>query len=217
MSELGRLRPTEGNVTLMAIGTIFRTVLELSMPEGVTATLNKYIRAESQIPSVDYPDLVANVATWWDEIMGHMESSIATNVSAEQVVVYHVDDATGDETVLDDATITFNPSASGGLAPHGAAALLTAQVFQDRGVLKLFFPGIADSLLSAEALWNGTVLADLALAGVPLLLGPNDVNGVDLEAGSWNGDNQVFKPIGTSATASAIPAYQRRRKPGVGI
>jgi len=200
----------------MAIGTIFRTVQELSLPEGVQATLNKYIRADSTIPAVDYPTLVGNCATWWDDILGHMESSITTLASAGNMTVYHVDDATGDETVLDDATITFNPSAAGGMSPHGAAALLTGQVFQDRGVVKLFFPGIADNLLTNEGLWNGTVLADLALASVPFLLGPSSVNGVGIDVGSWSRSNLVFKPIGTSATSHATPAYQRRRKPGVG-
>lgn len=200
----------------MTIGNIFRTVQEISLPEGVQATLNKYIKADSTIPEIDYPTLVANCATWWDDIMGHMESSITTLASAGNMTVYHVDDVTGEETILDDATITFNPSAAGGMSVHGACALLTGQVFQDRGVVKLFFPGIADNLLTNEGLWNGAVLADLALASVPFLLGPSAVNGVGIDVGSWNRKDKVFKRIGTSATSHAIPAYQRRRKPGVG-
>lgn len=200
----------------MAIGQIFRTVQEVSLPEGVQATLNKYIRADSTIPAVDYPTLVANCATWWDQMLGHMESSITTLATSGAMTVYHVDDANGDETILDDDVITFNPSAAGGMSPHGACALLSGQVFQDRGVCKLYFPGIADNLLTNEGLWNGTVLADLALAGVQFLVGPNAVNGINLEVGSWSKATLTFKPIGTSATAQAIPAYQRRRKPGVG-
>lgn len=200
----------------MALGNIFRTVCILDLPNSVEATINKYIQASSTIPAVDYAAVVTEVATWYDDMLGDMESSIGEATTSPGIVVYHVDDATGDETVLDTAAITFNPAATGGVLPLGVAALLSAQVFQDRGVIKYFFPAIADNLIDADGDFTATVLTDLALAGVEMLVGPNAVNGINFATGSWNRSTLTFKDVGSSAVAHATPAYQRRRKPGVG-
>ncbi|AXH78816.1 MAG: hypothetical protein [Circular genetic element sp.] len=201
----------------MGIGNVFRTVAVINMPQSQVATLNKYIKADSTISSADYDELVTNVGLWYEDVFGRFDSEILAAVSLDVAEVYHVDDVTGEETILDDVDIDVTFSGSGDFTPHGAAVLISCQVFQDRGVLKWFIPGMMGARLDGVGNWDSVIATQGLLAVLDMLTAPDAVNGIDLDVGSWNSTTKTFKPVGSSGTVNLIPAYQRRRRPGVGI
>lgn len=99
--------------------------------------------------------------------------------------------------------------------PNGVAALLTlpTNVAKCRG--RKFLAGFGEGT-TTDGLWVGSTLTDLGLAGDELLSDPVGVaTGGDYTYGVVH-KSGAFVPY-TSAIASSIPAYQRRRKQGVGM
>lgn len=102
-------------------------------------------------------------------------------------------------------------------SPQGIAALLTANTEKPKTRARKFFPGIAEDNWT-DSILDGGNLTNLAAMAVEwltdqLVIGTAELVPVVISlAVATEGD--VFPLI--SATANAIAAYQRRRKPGVG-
>lgn len=201
----------------MAVGQIFRSTYIIDAPQGTEAHQVKYVRADSTIAVADYGTLMDNIRDWWDDMATDMGTVTHTNMSPRNVEIFTVDDATGQEVSIGTRSVADPFGGAGDMNAHGIAALATARVVGGRGVAKTFWPGIQAGNLEAEGGWDGGMITDLASLITTWLTGPAAVGGTNIVPITWNDQALTYKVIGNVGIASNLPAYQRRRKPGVGV
>lgn len=115
------------------------------------------------------------------------------------------------------AVITFTPGSIGDPLPSGVAALLTAYTDTSKVVGKKYLPGLSE-IGQTAGLWIVTVLAAMLQSGLvwiaPFNLDPASEG--RMYPGVWSLKANGPKSF-TGVGARDVPAYQRRRKQGVGI
>lgn len=201
----------------MAIGTIWRTVGVIDMPDGTIATNNQYLLSSGTIGIADYTELKDEVRGWYNRMYDDISANSSSAADPREVEVYSVDNLTGEEISIGIAALTQNFLGIGDMCPHGVAGLITAKVDAGRGTSKMFFPAIDGDDLTGSGTLSASYVTALAAAATEWLTGPLDVQAITLTPITWNPTTKTHKVVGTVAIASDVPAYQRRRKPGVGI
>jgi hypothetical protein len=98
------------------------------------------------------------------------------------------------------------------------AALITWNTYVSKVQGKKYFPGMSEGSQTA-GLWIATVLSHLASVAVEWISGFNGLTDSDSHwyPGVWSLKTLSFQSFGTSGQIPDVPAYQRRRKAGVGI
>ena len=200
----------------MAFGNIFRTVCIINMPNGVEATINKYVAAITNGSNAEYDLLLAQVATWYDGLSGIVENLTSTLVTYDTVKLYLVDDATGQEVFYDQATLTPTPQNTSEMLPSFNAALIAVPTVEGRGILKWFLPGIGRNMITADGLFSATAMVDLALAATHLLTGLPASGSITAAPIGWNRNTLTSTSMGSSSYSLNIPSHVDRRQVGVG-
>lgn len=115
------------------------------------------------------------------------------------------------------AVVTFTPGSIGDALPSGVAALLTAYTDVSKVVGKKYLPGMSE-LAQTAGLWVVGVLSAMLQSGIvwitPFALDP--VQEGTLWPCVWSKKTTSAKSF-TGIGARDVPAYQRRRKQGVGV
>lgn len=161
--------------------------------------------------TLDNATVLDDMHDWLSNMILQLDDIQVDSFDYESCRVYNV---TTDEPV---GEIGFAGPPHGTLAddpmPSGVAALVTLDTGHKRALGKKFFGGLAETATTGGS-FNGAFLADMA-GVLAYLLGVQSVNTHDYMPGSWRDVVNTFYPF-ISAVARAIPAYQRRRKTGVG-
>lgn len=101
--------------------------------------------------------------------------------------------------------------------PQGVAGLVTFSTNVNRRRGRKFIPGLTEGGVAAQ-LWGSAVLTALGDYAAQLLAtltgGPTDFS---MQYVVTAGDDPLAYSLPTEALVRDIPAYQRRRKPGVGM
>lgn len=105
-------------------------------------------------------------------------------------------------------------------APLGVCALVSFRTAGLRAVAKKFIGGVVEEQLQSDGTWSSTMLSSLAAFAAYILNPLNDPQAgtAVLQPGIWSKRAAAFQILALvgGALIRAIPAYQRRRKPGVG-
>jgi hypothetical protein len=102
--------------------------------------------------------------------------------------------------------------------PSGVAALITVATDTSRVMSKKYIPGLSE-LGQTAGLWVAGVLTHLAAVGLAWRNGHVGTHTTDTSyfPGVWSLKTGGFKLLTGSAEVADVPAYQRRRKAGVGV
>lgn len=200
----------------MAFGNIFRVVCNISMPNAVGATLNKYIAATTNGTDPDFTTLLGQCATWLDGLSALVDTQTVTAVTYDSVSLYKVDDVTGQEVLFDVAALTPTPANTSSMIPSTNAAMLGAPVQDGRGILKWHLPGFGQNTLQSDGLFSPTTMVALGLAAIQMQTGLQLTSPLSAAPISWNPVTKTSKAIGSSSYSINIPSHQDRRQVGVG-
>lgn len=165
----------------------------------------------------DDSDIADDAEAWLDDMYLNLVAMMSDEIDGNEVIVYKYDAGDGDWDEVASQSWSYDPTQVSDQLPRGVAAL--ARLWTDDPDVqgKKYIPGITeqsveDGLINAAGLVN--LLAFAADWYLPFV---GAVSGATWTPGIWSVVGTVFNAAVDHLAASAIPAYQRRRKRNVGI
>ena len=165
----------------------------------------------------DEGDILADALTWVGTMYANLTTSMSDECDGSQVQVYIYDSVDDDWDEVGTDAWTFNPSDSAHQLPRGVAALINCGTTDPDVQGKKYLPGLGEASAD-DGLWGSSVLGvigDFADDWLTAFVG--GTSGADWQPGVWSPTNTNFFAADGTAVIPAIPAYQRRRKRGVGV
>lgn len=158
-------------------------------------------------------DIVASLAAGW---VTHAEDQIVDNLQADIAEMYVFNTGTGNFDGVATQTHTMDGAATTTPEPNGVAALIKFFTAIGRYQGRKYIPGLRQGTVGSDGVFNATAETAFALLGADW----NDIvtsSGVEFQPGVFNAPANRFTPFIQTAQADTVPAYQRRRRNGVGI
>lgn len=197
-------------------GVILRIALSYLMPEDVIAQSILYAVLSGGSPPYDEDDALDDIHTYVDLILTEWGSLAADSVESSLIQVYEYDAIDEDWDEVGVRVPTIDGGVASDMLPHGVAAFCQARSLDPDVSGSKYWPGLTE-VSQTEGRWtSGVVLgiADIAAAWVAGDIGAE--TGALITAGVWSVVEANFHPFNGVIVVNALPAYQRRRKPGVG-
>ena len=196
---------------------ILKVVLSMLFPDNAIAQNVFYTLFENDGASNDKYDVLDDLETWMEDVYGDLAAAVDAGISITGMKVYIRDVPGGDwdEVGLAFPSDTF--SAVGDAMPNAVCALLHALTDNPDVIGAKYFGGNTDTATVENDFTAGSIETYI-LAGaewVDPYVGA--VTGSGFIPGVWSPTNLAFYPFSTAYSVNAQVAYQRRRKPGVGI
>lgn len=199
------------------IGDVIRAVVQISMPDVVEANnVWDWERVDAEATSPTNNAVNAAIAAKIVEIYGEWAPSMADVCIAVASTHYKMGFELG-QWVVQELMGTHATGVAGTnvneMMPHGVCGLITMPTGISKTRGRRFFPGISENEVA-----DGTLIA----AALDNLLDAGEAYLEDITVSSiYTLRPKLLDKIGATRTflsvgANGIPAYQRRRKPGVG-
>jgi len=160
-------------------------------------------------------DVLADMEAWMTDFLAPIETYVIVDATILSSPVYKWQ--TGLWNLIGMCEPDFTSSGIGDPLPSGVAALIDVYTFVSRVIGKKYIPGLQESCTTA-GVWIAGVLSALAdMASVWLLpfeslTGPNTL----YVPGVYSTKTTSFQDFQAETRIPNVPAYQRRRKAGVG-
>jgi len=199
----------------MVVGEILRAVVSYEgLNSGIAQNVFWYILQDSNADDADVVTrVVAHINDDWGPDWAVLGGNSATLTEVELDIINNdgtVDRNLGAEDIdIDGTGGTEHVSA-------GVAALLTIPTPEPKARGRKYIPLLAETNVTNGA-WSGAALAALATMLADYLVDLGGLSGAVLAAGVLSKTQEVFIEFLPSGNVRGIPAYQRRRRPGVGI
>jgi len=162
-------------------------------------------------------DVIADLLTWIGLVFGSFGGHMSDEVAGSQIQVYKYDAIGDDFDEVGSTAWTFAPSEVTDQLPRGAALLVGGRS-EDPDVLgKKYIGGLCEDN-NVDGLWGSVILLaaiDFAEDWIGTFVG--GTSAADYTPGVWSVVQKALIPFRDSYYINAIPAYQRRRKRGVGV
>lgn len=194
--------------------TDLRVTLTLTMP-GLTIAQNVFYARYTGATALTEDNVTEDLKIWMLALLADVEDDIYTGVSVNSVSV---------AKAIPGVPVTWEtigekfPAWAGlnvsQMLPNGVAAVVRVLSTVAGTVARKYIPGFTE--VGSDSIdWIASVLFDLALYVITWYTGPT-LGGRTYDAGVWSTLTDSFVALITEGAVSAIPGYQRRRKPGVG-
>jgi hypothetical protein len=164
----------------------------------------------------DEADIVDDAVAWMNAIYGNMTGSTSDELDGSEIAVYVYDSVDDDFDEVGTDPWTYNPTSASEQLPRGVAGLINANTIDPDVQGKKYLGGLVEPSVT-DGLWIAAQLANLALwADDWVTAFTGGTSGASWIPGVWSPTRTNFYPFSGAYTIPAIPAYQRRRKRGVG-
>jgi hypothetical protein len=165
----------------------------------------------------DDEDIGDDALAWVSAMFSNITTGLSNQIDGSEVKVYKYDSVDDDFDEVATESWTFNPSNSADQLPRGVAALINCKTMDPDVSGKKYIPGLTEGAVTAGLFESGTMTALANFADD--WLGPftGGTSGATWIPGVWSPTRTNFYAATGTALISTIPAYQRRRKRGVGI
>lgn len=165
----------------------------------------------------DEADVVDDAVAWVDLLYTAVEAYAAASLQGSQVQVYEWDTVGLDwDEIGSDVWAWVGTSVTDEM-PRGVAALLNAKTTDADVSGKKYVPGTVEGG-ATDGLWIAAYLLDLVDYGGLWVGGfVGGTSGADWNPGVWSVVDEALYDMSLTVVIPTIPAYQRRRKRGVGI
>lgn len=160
--------------------------------------------------------VVADMKDWMERLLAPIATHVVVSCDVTGASIYQ---KVGNLwNLVGTTSVTFTPGSAGDPLPSGVAALITWNTYVSKVQGKKYFPGLSESGQTA-GVWVSGVLSALASVAVQWISGFNGLSDSDTHwyPGVWSLKKLAFQSFGTAGQIPDVPAYQRRRKAGVGI
>lgn len=165
----------------------------------------------------DEDDVVDDMEDWMDDIYANLSGRMSDEVDGSEVRVYVYDPVDDDWDEIGTNAWGFNPTDAGEQQPRGIAALINCKTADPDVNGKKYFGGSTESS-ALDGIWAAAHLTALALVGIDWVTAfVGATSGADFTPGIWSPTRTNFYQMSGQVVIPTIPAYQRRRKQGVGI
>lgn len=159
--------------------------------------------------------VLTGAGAWVTDILSYMQPFIVVDCVVDICQVYKKIGPLWN--LVGPAPVLFTPVNGSDPLPSGVAALVTAYTPVSKVIGKKYFPGLSENGQTA-GLWVGSVLAAMLQSGLawiaPFNLDPSSEG--RFYPGVWSLKQALFVAFAPALSTRDIPAYQRRRKQGVG-
>jgi hypothetical protein len=198
------------------VGDVFRVVVRFNLNDITLAT--NTIAFSVVAGTCTDSELLAGCEQWVEDIYTEVDDCIRTDVSVEDSTVYEMtyNGSTSQWEVsrivgVISPSLTFTEIAE--TIPYGVAGLITLPTSHPRTFGRLFLPGMSTDQQEDNNI-NATDLAKLALAAAEIIASwaPGTATAIYVLLSKGGVVRGALE-----ALAKSLLAYQRRRKPGVGV
>lgn len=201
----------------ITVGDVLKVVATLAWTDGnlMQNVFNAAITGSGG--PFDDDDIVDDAVAWVGVMFANLVAAISNAADGSQVQVYVYDSTDDDFDEVGTAAWTFNPTNADHQLPRGVAALLNAKTLDPDVQGKKYVGGLTEGTIT-DGLWPTATLTPLSDFGddwVTQFVG--SVSGADWTPGVWSPKNTNIFPFSGQNIVPTIPAYQRRRKRGVGV
>jgi hypothetical protein len=196
---------------------VLKVVLSLLFPDSAIAQNVFFTLFENDGGSDDRDDVLDDLVDWMEDIYGALNTAVDSGISITGFKCYIRDDPGDDWDEVGIAFPTDGFSAAGDAMPNAVSALLHAHTQNPDVIAAKYFGGNTDTS-TIENDFTGGAIASYSNAGaawVDPFVGA--ASGSGFIPGVWSPTKVEFFPFSTAYSINAQVAYQRRRKPGVGI
>jgi hypothetical protein len=165
----------------------------------------------------DNDDIVADAVSWMGTVYGNLTAAMSDELDGSQVQVYEYDDGDDDWDEVGSSAWVWNPSNVDEQLPRGVAALINAKTTNADVSGKKYLGGNVEGNVD-DGLWAGAYITDIEAWADDWITGfVGGTSGADWLPGVWSPTKTNFFYFVGSTIVPTIPAYQRRRKQGVGV
>lgn len=198
-------------------GSILRVVASMLWTDGNIMQNVFNVVPTGGSPPYDEVDVVDDMEDWLDNMFANLTIHVVDTVDGNEVIVYEYDGVDDDWDEVGSQAWTWDPSSATEEMARGVAGLVRLWTTDPDVQGKKYVGGLSESALTDGLFNSGALTALLAFAldwYTPFVGG---ASGATFTPGIWSVAGTVFKLALDHYAASAIPAYQRRRKRGVGV
>lgn len=201
----------------ITVGDVLRVVATMVWTDGqINQNVFNAVIGGSGGP-YDESDIVDDALAWIANIFANAVTSISDEADGSQVQVYVYDAGDDDWDEVGNIGWTFDPSNAADQMPRGVAGLVTTGT-SDPDVQGKKYWGMFTENAAVDGLWvAGQLVTFLAMGADWVLPFVGGTSTADWIPGIWSPTHTNFYPSNENLIASAIPAYQRRRKQGYGV
>jgi hypothetical protein len=201
----------------IAIGDVLKIVATLVWLDGNLAQNVYAAEITGTGGPYDEADIVDDALEWVEDMYFELVGKMSDEIDGSMVQVYVYDPGDDDFDEIGTVGWTFNPSQPTDQLPRGVAGLINTQTVEPDVQGKKYLPGLCE-VNCDDGLWDEAMITALAAFGV-VWLAPfaGGTSGADWSPGVWSPTRSDFFDADGEFLISTIPAYQRRRKRGVGV
>ena len=164
----------------------------------------------------DDDDVVDDCQDWVEDMYANLVTLMTDQVDGSQTQVYRYDSIDDDWDEVGSGGFSFNPSSTNDQLPRGVACLINARTLDPDVQGKKYLGGLTD-VEALGGLWTATALTAVSLfAGDWVTAFVGATSGASFTPAVWSVAGTVAKALDGSITLPTVPAYQRRRKRGIG-
>lgn len=194
---------------------IIKAVQKINMPDSVVAINVFYFEAELVASQTDQ-DVVDAIETWMENLYDNVASSMDNGVSLGEMPVYRATGVPIEWELIGTGTPTKVGTQTDDMLPHGVSALTRAYSSRSKTIARKYIPGFSEATQS-DGDWVGGTLTALGSFNADWAAGLTLSASNYLFPGVWSTVTGFIYRLTSEFVILAQPAYQRRRRPGVGI
>jgi len=201
----------------VAVGDVLKVVATILWDDG-NVMQNVYA---AEITGTGGPyddaDIVDDALAWVEAMYDTLTTQVSAECERSQVQVY-IWDAPGDDwDEIGSEVWTWAPTDGADQLPRGVAGLLNSKTTDPDVSGKKYIGGLTEGGVT-DGLLNAALLVLLVNYGAEWVVPfAGATSGADWDSGVWSVVGKTLVPFILTTVIPTIPAYQRRRKRGVGV
>lgn len=201
----------------ISVGDVLKVVTVLQWLDGdIMQNVWNAVITGSGGPYTD-SNILSDAVIWMNAIHLNLGADLSDEVDGSEIVVYVYDPVDDDWDEVASQSWAYNFTDAAQQLPRGVALLINAKTTDPDVNGKKYIGGLTEDG-ATDGLWNApllTIAGDVADDWLTPFAGAT--SGADWQPGIWSPTNTNFYAATGTAIVPSIPAYQRRRKQGVGI
>lgn len=201
---------------MIVLNDVIRVVITWLLTNDDFAQTVLHFTVTGALPADDqaWIDLITD---WISDGFGAESDVMSDEVDINEVNIAVLNQGTGEfDPVLEGAASGFSGGSVSSMLPHGAAAVLERFTSNPRSTGRIFMPGLPSGG-QADGQITAGFLADLVTVVTRFASTYAGTGGVTLTPLTYSRGTGTTNIMNGNVRVSALPGYQRRRKPGVGL
>jgi hypothetical protein len=164
----------------------------------------------------DDEDIVDDCVDYADNLYANFTTDVSALLDGSQVQVYKYDSGDDDWDEVGTGIFTWNPTAAPDQLPRGVAGLVQARTSNPDVQGKKYIGGFTEAAVTDGLFTSNSMTNMIAFAADWVTDFIGSASSAEFNPGVWSPTDLILYLMSESYGANLIPAYQRRRKRGVG-